>query len=254
MKKNIQICLTLLCFLFLPFVAVAEPTQVTVRVLSNDAKFIGTGMGGIHVILRDATTGEILDQGLIEGSTGDTPIIMQEPRVRGEALARGGGAKWVGSIDISEPTRVLAQAVGPIAAGGSQQETSLSFWVLPGHHIEGDGILLTFYGFTVHPISPGPHQNFKPGDEVRVEAHVVTMCGCPVAPGGLWDADNYQIKAQVRSAEGPVTEFPLEFTGTVNRFAGSFTVQDLGSYKIIITAADPAQNNYGVGQTSIVVR
>lgn len=254
MPKTLLLALSFLCLLLAPLTAAAESTAVTVRVLSNDAKFIGTGMGGIRVTLRDAETGEILDQGLIEGSTGDTPIIMQQPRKRHEALSRGGGAQWVGTIDIKEPTRVLAQAVGPLAAGSSRQETSLSFWVLPGHDIKGDGILLTFYGFTVHPISPGPHQNFKPGDEVRVEVHVVTMCGCPVEPGGLWDAENYEIKAQVHTADGLVTTFPLKFTGTVNRFAGSFTVQELGSYKILITAADPGQNNYGVGKTSIVVR
>ncbi len=232
----------------------AEPTAVTVRVISKDAKFIGTGMGGIQVILRDAATGAILDQGLIEGSTGDTPSLMQQPRVRHEALSRAGGAKWVGRIEIEEPTRVEVEAVGPLAAGGNAQRATLSLWVLPGHDIEADGILLTFHGFTVHPINPGPHQNFKPGDEVPVEAHVVTLCGCPVEPGGLWDANRYAIKAVVRSAQGVVAEFPLEFTGTVNRFSGRFKVEEAGSYKIFLTAADPRENNYGVGITTIVVR
>jgi hypothetical protein len=141
-----------------------------------------------------------------------------------------------------------------MAAGDNQQQASLSFWVLPGQDIEGDGILLTFHGFAVHPVSPGPHQTFRPGEEIRVEAHVVMMCGCPVEPGGLWDADRYRIRAQVRSADEVLTEIPLEFTGTTSRFAGSFTLPQSGSYKIIITAADPDRNNYGASQTSIVVR
>jgi len=239
---------------FFPLHAGAEPTAVTVRVIAHDAKFIGTGMGGVRVILRDAKTGAILDQGLIEGSTGDTAVLVQQPRARHEDLARGGGASWVGELDIDKPTRVKAEAIGPLSAGDNQQQASLSFWVLPGQDIEGDGILLTFHGFTVHPVSPGPHQSFKPGEEIRIEAHVVMMCGCPVEPGGLWDADRYRIRAQVRSAERILTELPLEFTGTTNRFAGTFTFQEPGSYKIIITAADPAQNNYGASQTSIVVR
>lgn len=237
-----------------PQEAMAEPTQVTVRVLAHDAKFIGTGMGGIRVILRNADSGEILDQGLIEGSTGDTGDLVVHPRERQVQLSRSGGAQWVGTIDIDAPTRIKVEAQGPLAAGSNVQQASVTFWALPGQHVAGDGILLTLYGLTVHPVSPAPHQNFRPGAEVFVEAHVVTLCGCPIMPGGLWDADKYQIRALVHSAEGPVTEFPLEFTGTVNRFAGRFTPPQAGSYKIFITAADEAQNNYGVGITSIVVR
>ena len=37
--------------------ALAVPTPVTVRVLSQGAKFIGTGMGGVDVVLADAVTG-----------------------------------------------------------------------------------------------------------------------------------------------------------------------------------------------------
>ena len=36
----------------------AEPTDITVRVLSKDAKFVGTSMGGVRITLRDAETGE----------------------------------------------------------------------------------------------------------------------------------------------------------------------------------------------------
>ena len=253
--KSLQLLLcAVLIAIFLPLPAGAEPTAVTVRVIAHDAKFIGTGMGGVRVILRDAKTDEILDQGLIEGSTGDTAVIIQQPRRRDEDLARGGGASWVGEIDIDRPTRVKAEAIGPLAAGDNQQQATLSFWVLPGQDIEGDGILLTFHGFAVHTVSPGPHQSFRPGEEIRIEAHVVMMCGCPVEPGGLWDADRYRIRAQVRSAEKLLTEIPLKFTGTTSRFAGTFTLPQPGSYKIFITAADPARNNYGATQTSIVIR
>ena len=56
--------------------ALAVPTPVTVRVLSQGAKFIGTGMGGVMVELADAATGKTLAQGRIEGGTGDTAKIM----------------------------------------------------------------------------------------------------------------------------------------------------------------------------------
>jgi hypothetical protein len=49
-----------LALLIVPAIAAAEPTDVTVRVLAKDSKFVGTSMGGMRIILRDAQTGEIL--------------------------------------------------------------------------------------------------------------------------------------------------------------------------------------------------
>ncbi|WP_305047034.1 hypothetical protein [Geoalkalibacter sp.] len=121
MNRLVLCCLPLFYFI-LPYPAAAEPTAVTVRVISQDAKFIGTGMGGIRVILRNAETREILDQGLIEGSTGDTPSLMLAPRKRHEPLSREGGAHWVGRIDIAEPTRVEVEASGPLAAAASADD------------------------------------------------------------------------------------------------------------------------------------
>jgi hypothetical protein len=43
--------------LMAPAVASAEPTEIIVRVLAKDSKFVGTSMGGMRIILRDATKG-----------------------------------------------------------------------------------------------------------------------------------------------------------------------------------------------------
>ena len=45
-------------------IAIAEPTEITVRVMAKDSKFIGTETGGAQVTLRDADSGEVLAQGL----------------------------------------------------------------------------------------------------------------------------------------------------------------------------------------------
>ncbi len=66
--------------LLVPAIALAEPTEITIRVLSKDGKFVGTSMGGARVILRDADTGEILAQGVTAGGTGDTARIMHARR------------------------------------------------------------------------------------------------------------------------------------------------------------------------------
>ena len=47
--------------------AIAEPTQVTVRVISRDAKFVGDGTGGARVTLRAAASGRVLASGTTTG-------------------------------------------------------------------------------------------------------------------------------------------------------------------------------------------
>lgn len=54
-----------------------EPTEIVVRVIGKDSKFIGTSMGGMRITLRDAHTGELLATGVTVGGTGDTERIMQ---------------------------------------------------------------------------------------------------------------------------------------------------------------------------------
>ena len=72
-KLNIFAAVLAAAFSFLiPAASLAEPTEIVVRVLGNDSKFIGTSMGGMRVTLRDAQTGEILATGLTQGATGDT--------------------------------------------------------------------------------------------------------------------------------------------------------------------------------------
>jgi len=46
-----------------PSFAYAEPTDITLRVLGKDSKFVGTSMGGMRVTLRDAHTRETLATG-----------------------------------------------------------------------------------------------------------------------------------------------------------------------------------------------
>lgn len=67
--------------------ALAEPTQVVVRAVSKDAKFIGDSMGGVDVTLTDAKSGKVLARGKVAGATGDTKKIVVEPRVRRQPIS-----------------------------------------------------------------------------------------------------------------------------------------------------------------------
>ena len=69
--------------LFMSLSAFAEPTQIMVRAKAVDSKFIGTSVGGVKAVVEDAETGEILDQGWINGGTGDTAVLIENPLQRG---------------------------------------------------------------------------------------------------------------------------------------------------------------------------
>ena len=94
--------------------ALAEPTDVVVRVISQDAKFIGDQMGGARIVLRDAETGQVLADGITTGGTGNTKQIM-ESTGRSPIRATPDAAAFTTQLDLSQPTRVTAEVFGPLA-------------------------------------------------------------------------------------------------------------------------------------------
>ena len=60
-----------------------KETKVMIRAIARDAKVIGTHVGGARITVRDTATGEILAQGIQQGGTGDTDVIMKKPHTRG---------------------------------------------------------------------------------------------------------------------------------------------------------------------------
>jgi hypothetical protein len=228
-------------------------TDVTVRIKSHDAKFIATSIGGVKIVVKDALSGRILDEGFVEGSTGNTKVQMIKPLKRGSRLSDDKTAKFVARLDLDSPTKIRIEAIGPFSAGNNIQEYSKTIWVLPGHHIRGDGILFEMYGLIVYPTAPAPHQFFKLGSPVHIIVRVDMMCGCPIKPGGIWNADDVKVMATVyNGSREKIREIPLTWTKT-STFEGSFTPAKAGVHKIVITAANDKDNNFGVGYTSFHV-
>ena len=93
--------------------AAAQPTHVMVRAMALDAKFIGDHTGGADITLTDAGTGKLLARGRTTGGTGDTGRIMKAPHARTGGLADAQTAGFDAVIDITGPTLVRAEAVGP---------------------------------------------------------------------------------------------------------------------------------------------
>lgn len=156
--------------------ASAVETHVTVNVLSKDAKFIGSSMGGALVTIRDVDTGELLASGLTEGSTGNTARLMKQDITRRTTLVDDGSAKYRATVDIDAPTLVEISARGPMAQRQSAAAASVTQWLLPGKDVTaGNGVLLTIPGFVVDVLAPAAHQRFGAGEEVPVRINLTMM-------------------------------------------------------------------------------
>lgn len=245
-------------FLLLSFLAVgttaaqdAVPTQVTVRAVSNDAKLIQDPVGGAHITIEDAETGEVLAEGKQTGDSGSTEKIMQQPHERGDTIYDvPGGAKYETTLDLTAPTRVTITAEGPLDYPQAMQTASKTTLLMPGEDVTGDGITLTLHGFIVEVLSP-TGDDVSPGEDLSVRARVRMMCGCPTEPGGLWDSDRYTIRAELLRDGTVVDEAPLSFAGTTNEYEGTLSVPEDGATDVRVTAADADRVNFGQETASL---
>ena len=92
----------------------ATPTTIIIRAKAKDAKFIGSSLGGALVIIRNATNGQILAEGITRGSTGNTSSIMSEPHDRYTQLSDDNTAKFEAILDLDAPTLLSITVHAPI--------------------------------------------------------------------------------------------------------------------------------------------
>lgn len=229
-----------------------EPTKVVVRAKSKDAKFIGTSMGGAHITITNTVTGQVLAEGVTQGSTGDTRKLVIEPKERYGTLSTPDAAKFEAQLMLEEPTLVTISATAPYAKKQSWIASSTQVWVLPGKPIAGDGVILEIPGFVVDVLSPQTHQTLN-GEEIAIKANVVMMCGCPTSEGGLWDSSEYELEVLVKKGGEIVDTVPMDFTGQTSTYAATYEPQDGGAYEIIVTAYHAATGNTGVDKTTVIV-
>ncbi|WP_348675321.1 hypothetical protein [uncultured Abyssibacter sp.] len=223
-------------------------TDVTVRVRAHDAKFIGSGVGGLEVIFENAETGAWLASGQITGGTGDTDLLMRKPQQRGERLApQADTAACTASLPLTKPTRVRIRVTGPQQMA-QPASLSVTTWVVPGHPIDGDGLVLNLPGLIV-TADPMPSK----GGELPLRATVTLMCGCPLTEGGLWDTADYEVMARVERPDGSVSAVPLSFTGEPNHFAGMLPVKQQGRHLVTIWAHNAGTGNTGAADYTVDV-
>lgn len=224
----------------------AVPTTVTVHVRSNDAKLLQDPVGGARVTIRDAATGAVLAEGVQQGNSGSTERIMQQPHRRGEDIyTTAGAAKYVATLQLTEPTRVEVTAEAPLDYPQALQSASKTLWLMPGQDVTGDGVVLTVHGFIVEVLAP-TDASARPGDALTVRSRVRMLCGCPTEPGGMWDASTYTITAQLLRDGAVVATAPMAFAGTTSEYEATVTVPGAGATAVRVLAMDADRVNFGV--------
>lgn len=222
-----------------------------IRVQSKDAKFIGTSIGGSKIIVRDDITGKILAEGITEGSTGDTKVIMEQPRSRGDVITDENTAGFLARLDINEPVFVTIEAIAPVNKKQARVRSTTQQWIIPGKHIIGDGIILEIPGFVVDILSPQTHETVN-GSDVVITANVVLMCGCPITPGGMWDANKYEVSANISRKGEDSQTIALKTQEKTSTFSATVELSS-GYYEISVYAFDPQTGNTGLDKANIII-
>ncbi len=226
--------------------AFAEETHIMIRARAVDAKFIGSGVGGMRAVVEDPETGVILDEGQIRGSTGDTTLLMKTPLERSQQIATEATAGYLATVNIERPRLLRFRIWGPSGARQSQQEAAVTSWVIPGRDIVGDGIIINLPGFIVDAWTHVSEDN-----QVHIYAKITMMCGCPIMKDGLWPPDKLEVKAILMQNSEKLREITLPFTGTANLFQGKTAIKEPGIYEMIVYAYDKVTGNTGVNQTMV---
>ena len=232
----------------------AQETQIMVRAKAKDAKFIATSIGGAEIIIKDSKSGKVLDRGITDGTTGNTEIIMKKDHQRRTDLSDEKTGGFLAKLAIKEPTLLTIEAHAPVNAKQAEVISSTQIWALPEKHILGDGVVLEVPGFIVDIINPQRHSTHESGKSLEIKANVVMMCGCPTSPGGIWDSEDYEIRAVITHEGEKLQEKELTYTGELNTFSTEIKELDPGFYTLTVYVYDAETGNTGVDKTNLIIR
>jgi hypothetical protein len=231
-----------------------KETKVMIRAIARDAKVIGTHVGGARITVRDTSTGEILAQGMQQGGTGDTDVIMKKPHTRGMSVYNSADASgFLAVLHLDKPTVVEVSAEGPLGNAQATQRSSKTMLLVPGEDVLGEGILLEIHGFIITPIAPLQDAKVKAGSPFEVRATVTMACGCPTEPDGLWDANKIRVVARLLRDGKVESEIPMTYAGVQNTFHVDVPVTSAGPLELQVLAMDPGSANFGMTREAIAI-
>jgi hypothetical protein len=238
--------------------ASATPTRLVVRVKAKDAKFIGTGIGGALVLIKDHLTGELLAKGLTKGSSGNTDLILKTPLERGKSIVDAQTALFETTLDIADPTLIDIEVLAPVNRRNAAVSGSTQLWLIPGKAIAGDGIIIELSGYILDILAPNTHQ-FIALDSLRdhnldFKVSLTMLCGCPISHGGVWNADSIEIKVILKKEGVAGNESPLTKLPGNNLYDGHVKITAKGNYELLVYAYDPKTNNTGLDRINFVIQ
>jgi hypothetical protein len=245
--KRMERLFAIVTALFSASAVQAEPTAVTVHVISQDAKFIGDSMGGAKIVLRDAKSGRVLAKGITKGGTGDTARIMQSTG-RSPSRATPDAAAFKAILEIERPTLVNLEVTGPNARPGSVIRITSQRWIMPGEPANvGDGWVVELPGLAISPsVKFADFSQVNVPKIIAVSAKVELLCGCPITPGGLWEAKDYRVTVSIWQRGRRISHSSMTFVEAPGKFAGQFAAPNKGKYQIFIFAENVRTGNSGV--------
>jgi hypothetical protein len=229
-------------------------TKVMIRAVARDAKVIGTHVGGARITVKDVATGEILAQGMQQGGTGDTNVIMKQPHTRGMAVYNTPDASgFLAVLHLDKPTVVEISAEGPLGNAQATQRTSKTLLLVPGQDVLGEGILLEIHGFIVTAVAPLADAKLKAGSPFEVRATVMMTCGCPTEPDGLWDANKIHVVARLLRDGKVQSEIPMTYAGVQNTFHADVPATASGPMELQVLSMDAGSANFGMMKEAVTI-
>lgn len=227
----------------------ADTTKLDVLVRAGDSKFIGTGVGGMHVTVKDVKSGRLLANGKISGETGDTQALMTKGQKRGHSPVTKGTARFSAQFDLERPSRVEVSVTGPQDVAQSAQTVTTTLWMIPGRHLTDPGLIMHMPGLIVDLIESAQKNN-----QLALTATVTMMCGCPITEKGLWKSEDFTVMAQLIQEGSRIGETALTFTGKDNTFSGAFETPPAGEYELIVYGVQESAGNAGVFEKNLQIK
>jgi hypothetical protein len=235
-----------------------KPTAILVRVVAHGSMVLGKEVGGARVTITDVASGRILASGLQQGDAGDQNQIMRTPHLMEEPLySSRASASFTTTLELAHPTLVDIAAEGPLAYPASSQRASKRIWLIPGHDLTNDGIVLALYGYIVQIEHPKPSEPLIAKDDVMLRASIKTLSGSLVRPHGDWDSRKVHIYGELLIGDRVLERLQMFYSGEKASFEAPFFVplpKDApDGITLRVVAADPASDNFGVGQAKYPV-
>ena len=111
----------------------------------------------------------------------------------------------------------------------------------------GDGWSIELPGLAVTPTA-----SIEP-EGLQITAKVEPMCGCPLTPGGLWNAADYEVEASLWQDGHQVRKAGLAFATAPGGFTGTLPLPTSGRYTLVLFARNRVTGSSGLGRIEVQV-